>query len=208
MQRRRANQQVFESDADTARCLLALDASGKLRDLYRHGMHHHVAPKLVGKGAPSIAVRIAPGSVDAMGQFHDGHNRERGVNFPLCRLHPFQNVPHTFPAALPGNEHAGVENYSHVEMLRGLRLLMISSRSAAKSGSSVGSYPSSLACASAKAMHSEIGRPRTASAGRTTAMALASRSMMTSAPARTRAMSAAKSLAASASEIRITLLAM
>src|SRR5437667_6664462 len=139
MQRRRANQQVLEGDAYTACRLFSLDASCKLRDLHGHGVHHHVAAEFFGKGSPPLAVRIALGPVDAVGQFDDSYNREGGVNFPLRSLHPLEDFPHTFLAALSCDKHAGVEDYSHVETLRGLRLLMISSRSAAKSGSSVGS---------------------------------------------------------------------
>src|SRR5207247_8582705 len=46
-------------------------------------------------------------------------------------------------------------------------------------------------------MDSEIGRPHTTSAGRTTATGLPSRSMMTSSPSDTRGITKAKSLAAS-----------
>lgn len=54
---------------------------------------------------------------------------------------------------------------------------------------------------SARAMDSEIGRPRTASAGCTTATGLASRSMMTSVSSRIRVITKAKSMAASDSEM-------
>ena len=66
--------------------------------------------------------------------------------------------------------------------------------------------PSSVALepsVSAEAMDSDNSRPGRAKAGRTTATARASDSMMTSAPARTRAITPAKSRAASASEMRI-----
>jgi hypothetical protein len=62
----------------------------------------------------------------------------------------------------------------------------------------------SFACASARAIDSESMRPRDASARRTTATGRESRTIMTSAPARSRI--AAKSLAASASEMWITFL--
>src|SRR5437773_2257469 len=88
MQRRRANQQVLEGDAYTACRLFSLDASCKLRDLHGHGVHHHVAAEFFGKGSPPLAVRIALGPVDAVGQFDDSYNREGGVNFPLRSLHP------------------------------------------------------------------------------------------------------------------------
>jgi hypothetical protein len=55
----------------------------------------------------------------------------------------------------------------HAYRSRGLRLLMISSKSAAKSGSRTGTIPLSSSCALASAMHSEMGRPRSGSAGDT-----------------------------------------
>src|SRR5580658_5768069 len=67
-----------------------------------------------------------------------GYDRKCGVDFPMRNLHPLEDLPHTFATTLPCKEHAGVEDYSHIETLRGLRLLMISSRSAANSGSRVG----------------------------------------------------------------------
>ena len=139
VQCRRTDQQVFEGDVDTTSCLFALEAASKLRDFYGHWMHHHVTAEFFAKGPPPLAVSIAFGPVDAVGQFDDGHNRERGVNFPVRSLHSLEDLPHTFPATFPSDEYAGVEDYSDVETLRGLRLLMISSRSAAKSGSIVGS---------------------------------------------------------------------
>jgi len=54
-------------------------------------------------------------------------------------LQPLEDLPHTFAATLPCNEHARVEDYARVETSRGLRLLMISFRSAANSASRVGS---------------------------------------------------------------------
>src|SRR5579859_474163 len=102
-------------------------------------MHHHVTAEFSAKGSPSFAIRVGFGPVDTVGQFDNGHNGEGGVNFPEGGLNSLENLPHAFPASFPSDEYAGVENYSHVETLRGLRLLMISSRSAAKSGSILGS---------------------------------------------------------------------
>ncbi len=57
----------------------------------------------------------------------------------MFRQHPLDDGLHTFAPAFSSDEYAGIEDYSHEEISRGLRLLMISSKSAAKSGSSVGS---------------------------------------------------------------------
>jgi hypothetical protein len=102
-------------------------------------MHHHVTTEFFAKGSTPFTIRVGFGPVDTVGEFDDGHNREGGVNFPESGLNSLQNLTHAFPASLSGDEHAGVEDYSHVETLRGLRLSMISSMSAAKSGSSLGS---------------------------------------------------------------------
>src|ERR1700722_8266548 len=88
---------------------------------------------------------------------------------------------------------------SQAEVSRGLRLRMISSRSAAKSASMTGLYPSSLDRASASAIDSEIVR-RGGAAPRKTATAVGPSSMTTSAPALTRASREVKSRAASSTE--------
>src|SRR5258706_1085751 len=164
-------------------------------------MHHHVAAKFFAEGPPAQTVGFTGGAVDAVGQFNDSDDGERRINFSVCGLHSLKNLPHTFSRPLPRDQDAGVENYSHLAELRGLRWPIISARSAAKSGSRVGSCPSSFACASANAIDSERGRPCNGSAEWTTATGRASRSMITSTPARTRASTPAKSPAASASEM-------
>jgi hypothetical protein len=42
MEGRGPDHQILEGDGDAFGCLLTLDLSGKLRDLQRHRMHHHV----------------------------------------------------------------------------------------------------------------------------------------------------------------------
>ena len=77
---------------------------------------------------------------------------------------------------------------------------MISSTSAAKSGSSTGVSPVSSSCSFASAMHSEMDK-RGGSAARRTAAGCASLSITISAPARTRASRPGRSRAAPASEL-------
>ena len=90
--------------------------------------------------ATTAATKLATlGVPSPVRHFHQGHHGKRSVLFSKSRLHPLKDGLHAFPAALPRNEHAGIEDYSHEEISRGLRLLMMSSRSEAKSGSSVGS---------------------------------------------------------------------
>jgi len=70
--------------------------------------------------------------------------------------------------AFGSDNYAGVEDYSHAGGFHGLRFLMISSTSAAKSESRTGALPLSSSCALASAKHSESGRPRVGSARETT----------------------------------------
>jgi hypothetical protein len=54
-------------------------------------------------------------------------------------MYPFKDFSDTTATAFCCDEDTGVQNQSHAERLRGLRLFMISLRSAAKSASIVGS---------------------------------------------------------------------
>jgi hypothetical protein len=67
--------------------MFALDAAGKLRNFHVHGMHHHVTAELFAKRSPPLAVRLVLGPVDTVRQFDDGHHRQCGVHFSVCRLH-------------------------------------------------------------------------------------------------------------------------
>src|SRR5207302_11346708 len=93
-------------------------------------------------------------------------------------------------SAFGSDNDAWVEDYSHAGGFQGLRWLRISSTSSAKSGSRTGALPVSSSCALANAMHSEMLR-RTGSAVSRTATGRAPFSMMTFAPARTRAINEA-----------------
>lgn len=138
-QRCSSNQQILEGDVGAASGLLALDAPRQFRDISRYRMHDHVAAEFLRKCLPSSTVCVTLGAIDAVRQFHQGHDRKRSVLFSVPGLHPLDDGLNTLTSAFPCNKHAGIEDYSHEGISRGLRLLMISSKSAAKSGSSVGS---------------------------------------------------------------------
>src|SRR5712691_2342236 len=76
----------------------------KLCDFHGHRMHYHVASEFFAKGTPPLAVRTPLSSVDTVGQFDDGYNRERGVNFPEGSLNSLERLPHTLRTSLPGDE--------------------------------------------------------------------------------------------------------
>jgi hypothetical protein len=73
MQRRSANQQIFEGDAYAKGCLLALYPPSELSDFECNWMDRHVTTQFLGKSSSAITVNIALGSVDAVSQFYDGH---------------------------------------------------------------------------------------------------------------------------------------
>ncbi len=123
------------------------------------GRTAHVTAKFFAEGFPARAAGFARGTVEALGQFDDDDAGERGINFSVCGMHPRKDLPHTVARTVTRDRDAGVENHSHIAEWRGLRRLRISAKSAAKSASSLGSCPSSLACASTLAMDSESGRP-------------------------------------------------
>lgn len=139
MQSRSADQQVLERNAYTTGGLLSFNPTGKLCDVHCNWMNHHIAAKLRCKRTPTLTVHIISGAVDSVGEFYNRYHRKSGLDFSVCSLNTSEDLTQALSSPLARNKDAGVENQSHGEMLRGLRLLMISSRSAAKSASSVGS---------------------------------------------------------------------
>jgi len=73
MQRRGANQPIFERDAYATGCLLALYPPSELSDFECNWMDRHVTTQLFGKSSSAVTVSIALSSVDAVSQFYDGH---------------------------------------------------------------------------------------------------------------------------------------
>lgn len=164
-----ANQQVFEGDFNATGRLLTFYLSRELSDLERNRIDQDGAADVLNKHPAAVAASIVLSAVDAVSQFYNCYGGETGLGLALGSFHPFEDVRDALASPLSSDEDAGVENYSHAERSRGLRLSMISRRSAAKPASRVGSEPDSFACASAMAMDSERRRPRGASAERTIA---------------------------------------
>src|ERR1039458_3946092 len=141
-----------------------------------------------------------------MHQFGDGNDRNSHIDLALCSPDILENLQRSAATPFARDNEAGIEDQSHDGGFHGLRLRMMSPRSAANSESRTGDSPVSSSCFLANAIHSEIDRPG-GTAGRTTATGgpPPSLSMITSAPARTRASTEPKSLSASASETCITM---
>ncbi len=139
MQRCGADQKVFEGNAYAVGCLLALYLPSELSDFECDWMDGHVTTQFFGKGSSALTVSITLGSVYAVSQFYDSYRREARFSLTLHCLYSFEDCSDTLATAFSCDEDAGVENQSHAERSRGLRLLMISLRSAANSASIVGS---------------------------------------------------------------------
>src|SRR5262249_17291777 len=93
-----------------------------------------------------------------MHQLGYAHHRQSDLDLALAGLHLFEDFPHAVPSAFGSDDHAGIKDYSHVGGFHISRFLMISSMSAAKSASIVGTCPVSSSCFLASAMHSEMVR--------------------------------------------------
>ena len=198
--------QVPKTEGDAFCGLLALNAANATGDLQRHGMDRNIAAQLIDERQPPQTIGFGLGAISPMYQLSDGDDRETRHRFRRRR-----------PVSVPGC----AVRCGHAVRLRrrcwsrgsiprrripGLRLRMVSSTSAAKSGSSTGDFPVSSSCLFASAVHSEmVRRGRTGRWITATGSLLPALSMTTSAPARTLASTKAKSRAASASEMWITL---
>jgi len=134
-----ADEQVREVDADALAHLLAVDASCQPRNLQRERMHRQGPIDFLDESLSAEAVGISLSPVDAMCQFDSGHSRERGSGLSARGLDALQNLRHAVLTPLACDQDAGVEDYSHAGGFHGLRLSMISLRSAANSGSMRGS---------------------------------------------------------------------
>src|SRR5215469_11609891 len=139
-----------------------------------------------------------------MDQFRQADCGERRFLIARCRHDSLDELLDRVASAFGGNHYTRVEDQSHAGGFNGSRWLSIAaSTSLAKSPSSVAVE----ACSLARRKDSESSR-RCGSAGRSTATGSLPLSITTSAPARTRASTSAKLLAASASEMWITWSAM
>jgi hypothetical protein len=119
--------------------LLAMNASGETGNLKGQRIHSDGQKNLFDKRLSTLSIRIGLGAVNPMDQFGCGSSRQSCRLRSTNRLYSLKNLRDTFSPAFAGNQDTGVKNYSHAGGVHGLRLAMISSRSAAKSGSIRGS---------------------------------------------------------------------
>src|SRR5260370_16853417 len=141
MQSRSADQQVLECNAHTTGGLLSFNPTGKLCDVHCNWMNHHIAAELRCKRTSTLTLRVLSGAVDSVGEFYNRYHGKSGLDFSVCSLNTTEDLTQAFSAPLACNEYAGVEDQSHGEILRALRLLIISSRSPAQSAPTIASKP-------------------------------------------------------------------
>jgi len=130
-----SDDEVFDSDGDSLCGLLAFDAAGKLRDGKRNGMDDYPLKNVTREGATAFALGIGSCAVDAVGQFDGADRGQREIELTMGCSCLTEDVSDVFASPFTGDEDGGVEDQSHAEVSRGLRFAMISSMSAAKSGS-------------------------------------------------------------------------
>ena len=82
--------------------------------------------------------RLGPPRIGRQRFFLDDRG-ECCFGFAVYGLYALENLPHAFPVPFACDQNTGIEDQSHSAKSRGLRFRMISSRSAANSGSILGS---------------------------------------------------------------------
>ena len=75
------NEQVLKSDAYAPGCLVALNAPGESGRLDGDRMHRHVADEFIDEGLSPLPAFFRSGTLNAVRQFHDGHNRKAVPRF-------------------------------------------------------------------------------------------------------------------------------
>jgi hypothetical protein len=148
VQRRRADQQVFEGDLETLPFLLSFDASRKSRNVKRHRVHWHVAGQPLDELQSPLLPHRRVRPIGTMNQFGDCHDRHTDFGIALARPNALEDLQDCLASTFGGDDDAGVENYSgHAGGFHGFRFSRMSSTSSAKSASKTGALPVSFSCA-------------------------------------------------------------
>src|ERR1700686_5262024 len=98
-------------------------------------MDDHVAGQFFDEGFAPRTIRVGFGPVYAMRQLDDADNRQRAFYIAAGCADALDDLFDGLPAPFASDQHSGIEDQSHAEVSRGLRLAMISSRSSANSAS-------------------------------------------------------------------------
>lgn len=134
-----ADDQIREVDADSLVQPLAVDTSCQPCHLQRERVHGHGQKEFFDERFAALAIGFCFGPVNTVRQFDGSNGGERSGCLSTPGFDTLQYLPQAIPASLACDQDTGVEDYSHAGGFHGLRFLMISSRSAAKSGSMRGS---------------------------------------------------------------------
>jgi hypothetical protein len=104
------DEQVLEGDAYAPGCLVALNAPGESGRLDGDRMHRHVADEFIDEGLSPLPAFFRSGTLNAVRQFHDGHDRKADLDFSVTRFELFQDLPDGVASPLAGYHDARVEN--------------------------------------------------------------------------------------------------
>jgi hypothetical protein len=190
------DQEIRERNDDATGLLLGVQLARKLRDVCRQWIDDHSGEEFFDECFSARPPFGGDSTMDAVNKFNDTDSRQGCVLVSGRIDDVLEKGLDSVATALGRNRDTRIENQSHAGGVSGSRwLLTAASRSRPNSPSSVVFEPRSFA------RPSDSDSSRTFGAtGRSTATASAFRSITTSAPARTRARSEGKSLAASASD--------
>jgi hypothetical protein len=95
-------------------------------------MHWNIAAQMVDEPEATAIIGIALRTVGGVHQLCDGHDGETDIDLSLRSLDLFEDLPDSVTTLLGGSHDTGIENQSRAGGFHGLRLLIISSTSAAQ----------------------------------------------------------------------------
>src|SRR5207244_3213886 len=140
------DEQVSERNNHTLALLLSVEFPGQHRRLFRVRVHGQVRQQFSQERFTAQTNGWSFCTIEAVDEFRQTDRGERCILVASHVYHSLDEVLDRISTPLGSDDHAGVEDQSHAGGFRGSRwLLMTSSRSRAKSPSSVAVEPCSLA---------------------------------------------------------------
>jgi hypothetical protein len=104
-------------------------------------MDEYIANQFVDECLPAFPPFFVFGALNSMCQFDDAHYGQAQIDFTVYGVDLFEDLTDSLSQSLSRDDDGRIEDQSHEGGFHGLRLRMISSTSAAKSGSREGASP-------------------------------------------------------------------
>jgi len=89
----RGDQQILEGSGCALGRQVAFDAPCDSGRLDSNRMHRHVADQFVHERLTALPAFFRSGALDAVGQFHDGHDGKGDIEFAVTGFELFQDLP-------------------------------------------------------------------------------------------------------------------